>query len=137
MQMPCKIMAVAGPRELGSDVFRVSLTIDRYFAEAPEKWIVLHGGARGVDLICAEAAKRHGHTPREFLVNADDRAKAKAQGKPRKAPLWRTRRMLDENPAWLMAWWDGESQGTGFTISECRRRGIPHYTLPANVGAAA
>lgn len=130
-----KTIAVAGPRDLGADVFRVSLSIDRFFAEAPEKYIVLHGAARGVDQMCAEAAERHGHTVRAFPVNADDRAKAKVAGKPRKAPLWRTRRMLDEKPLWLQAWWDGESAGTGFTLAECRRRGIETHVLPAGVAA--
>lgn len=130
-----KTIAVAGPRDLGTDAFRVSLSIDRFFADAPEKYRVLHGAAPGVDSICAEAAERHGHTPVPFPVIAEDRAKAVADGRPRKAPLWRTRRMLDEKPLWLQAWWDGESSGTGFTISECRRRGIPYYVLPANAAA--
>ncbi len=132
-----RTIAVAGPRELGTNAFHVALSIDRYFANAPDKYIVLHGNARGVDLICAEAAERHGHIVRAFPVNDEDRAKAKAQGKPRKAPLWRTRRMLDEKPEWLMAWWDGVSTGTGFTITECKRRRIPFYTLPVNADATS
>ena len=117
---------VAGPRELGVHAFKTSLAIEAFFANA-ERLRVMHGAARGVDTIAARCADRHGHTVIPFPVNDDDRQLAALKrGSPRKAPLERTIRMLDSaRPDLVQAWWDGESPGTGFTISEARRRDIP------------
>ena len=126
-----KTVMVAGPRELGADVFRVALSIDAYFAEAPEKMRVIHGAAPGVDSIAAGAAERHGHEVVAYPVNQADRREASRGGSPRKAPLYRTLRMLnDDPPDMLMTWWDGKSRGTGFTIAQAKKRGIPHFNLP-------
>ena len=118
---------VAGPRELGVRAFKISLAIESFFASAKEPLRVIHGDARGVDTIAARAAARYGHTVISFPVNDDDRQLAiHKRGNPRKAPLERTIRMFNTaRPDLVQAWWDGESSGTGFTISEARRRDIP------------
>lgn len=118
---------VAGPRELGALASKTSIAIESFFANAQEKLRVMHGDARGVDTISARVAARHGHTVIPFPVNDDDRQLAALKrGNPRKAPLERTIRMLETaRPDLVQAWWDGESSGTGFTITEARRRDIP------------
>lgn len=119
---------VAGPRELGADAFKVSLSIDEYFSQLPEKTRVIHGAARGVDSICAEAAARHGHDVVPYPVNDMDAAIAarKHGGNTRKAPLYRTIRMMEnDRPDVVQAWWDGKSNGTGFTITQAKARSIP------------
>lgn len=123
-----KTVMVAGPRKLGTDAFRVSISIDDYFRAAPEKLRVIHGAAQGVDSICAEAAARYGHDVIPYRVNELDRAIAARRhgGSPKKAPLYRTIRMLEsDRPDLVIAWWDGESSGTGFTITQARRLKIP------------
>lgn len=127
-----KTLMVAGPRpgSLGVDIFKVSLAIDHYFAQAEEKMRVIHGSAGGVDSICAEAAKRHGHEAVPYPVNELDRAIATRRRTPKKAPLYRTIRMLEnDRPDLLIAWWNGRSAGTGFTIAEARRRNIPTVVI--------
>lgn len=119
---------VAGPRpaSLGSRAFAVSMMIDGYFKDAPEKVRVIHGSAAGVDSMCAEAAARHGHEVMPYPVNELDRAIASRKRHPQKAPLYRTIRMLEnDRPDLVVAWWDGESSGTGFTITQAKKRGIP------------
>ncbi len=43
----------------------------------------------------------------------------------RRAGLDRNVRMLDSKPDLALAFWDGQSRGTGHTITEARRRNIP------------
>ncbi len=125
-----KIM-VAGPRELGTKQFEVSLLIDAYFSQEADPTQppvrVIHGAARGVDAMAAEAARRHGFVVEPFPVAINDRRKAREErGDESKAPLYRTMRMLDlEQPDLVVAWWDGKSPGTGFTIAQAQMRGIP------------
>lgn len=123
-----KTVMVAGPRPKGlrSSAFKVSLAIDSYFAALEQKVRVIHGSAEGVDSMCAAAAARNGHDVVPYEVNELDREIAARRGAPRKAPLYRTIRMLEsDRPDMVVAWWDGESSGTGFTIAQARRRNIP------------
>jgi hypothetical protein len=124
-------LMVAGPRELGAQAFAVSLSIDNFFRSLPDKCRVIHGSARGVDSICAEAATRHGHDVIPYPVNELDRAIAVRQhGNTRKAPLYRTIRMLEsDRPDFVQVWWDGESRGTGFTITNVRKHRIPYNVM--------
>lgn len=122
-----KYLLVAGPRAV-ADPFRLNLMIESYLgSRTGEQITVVHGAARGVDLMAAAAAERLGLPTQAVPVINQDRVRAKAYyGNPRKAPLMRTLRILDTvKPDELVAWWDGKSSGTGFTISQARRRRIP------------
>lgn len=78
---------------------------------------VIHGDARGADLLAAAAAMRLGFGVRAFPANW------KLHG--RAAGPIRNLQMLDERPDKVIAFHDGRSRGTQHTIDEARRRGIP------------
>lgn len=109
-------VVVCGSRDF-IDPFTVSIAIDRRMSELPEGSHVIHGDARGADRIAAEAAERRGHTVEAFP--ADWKKYGKAAG------IFRSRRMLDQKPDLVIAYWNGKSTGTAYTIAEARTRGIP------------
>jgi YspA, cpYpsA-related SLOG family len=79
--------------------------------------LVMHGGARGADELAQRACEALG-IPTHVLY-----------------PLWlkhgrhaglrRTDALLDGEPDQVLAFWDGSSPGTRYTIREANRRGIP------------
>lgn len=78
---------------------------------------VLHGGARGADLFAAGIARGFGMQVHAFPADW------KTHGK--RAGIIRNLQMLDENPALILAFWDGESPGTRHMVSAAQERGIP------------
>lgn len=128
------VLAVAGPRRLGARMFQVSLAIDEFFQQTPQRWLVVHGGAEGVDTLCAVSAGRNGHLVKAYPVKRADANLARQRyGTEKKAPLVRTVRMLDDaRPDKACVWWDGVSTGTGFTLGELKRRGIPTTLVAIN-----
>jgi hypothetical protein len=78
---------------------------------------VIHGGARGADLIADEEARALGF--------ATCRYPADWQAHGRRAGILRNLQMLDDKPNIVLAFQVGGSRGTQHTIDEARRRGIP------------
>lgn len=78
---------------------------------------VIHGGARGADMMAGTAARDLGLPIRCF--EADWKKHGKAAG-----PI-RNRQMLDEAPDLVVAFHIRGSSGTQDTIDEAKRRGIP------------
>jgi hypothetical protein len=85
--------------------------------ELPRGSTVVHGGARGADRIAGELAQALGLEERVFLPDWSSYGK--------RAGMIRNLAMLDLVPDIVLAFWDGASTGTGHTIGEARRRGIP------------
>ena len=85
--------------------------------ELPRGSTVVHGGSRGADRIAGELAHALGLQERVFWADW--------KIEPRRAGIIRNRAMLDLHPDIVFAFWDGASTGTGHTIGEARRRGIP------------
>lgn len=78
--------------------------------------LVIHGGARGADDLGDRAARRLGIQTKVYP------ALWAVHGKS--AGFRRTDNMLAEGPDLVLAFWDGESPGTAYTIREATRLGI-------------
>ena len=81
---------------------------------------IVQGGARGVDSVAADYARRTGQPFRTFP--ADWNAHGKAAG-----PI-RNRQMLEYADA-LIAVWDGKSRGTAHMIGIARARSVPIHEV--------
>lgn len=86
--------------------------------DAPDKMVVeiLSGGADGPDTWAIGYGRSWGHSVRVFPADW--------KGLGKRAGIVRNLQMLDEVPALVLAFWDGQSKGTKHTIDEARRRGI-------------
>ena len=92
-------LAVIGSRKL------TQIVIDKYIPkEATE---IVSGGARGVDTLAREYASRHSLKLTEFLPNY------KVYG--RAAPIKRNEELAEQADQ-VLAFWDGHSRGTAYTI---------------------
>jgi hypothetical protein len=102
----------------GSRVWTSEGIIRARLRELPRGTTIIHGGARGADLIAATVARSLGFQTVEY------RADWKNQG--RGAGFARNLRMLDAGPDLVLAFWDGRSRGTLHTVRNAERRyGIP------------
>jgi hypothetical protein len=91
----------------------------REYAEAtPGPWTVIHGGARGADVLAAEAAKALGHNVESPYLPDYERYGS------RRAPIMRNLAMLGTKPDAVFAFMLNGSPGTSMVIAEARRRGI-------------
>lgn len=87
-------------------------------AELPEGTVVIHGAALGPDTIAGNFAKN------TMLLDVEEYpADWETYGK--RAGIIRNLAMLDTEPDLVIAFWDGKSKGTGHTIREAQKRGIP------------
>ena len=75
---------------------------------------IVSGGAAGIDRYAAQCAQRNGWKLKEFLP--DYRCCGRA------APLIRNRQIADYADA-VIAFWDGRSRGTAYTVDYCRKIG--------------
>ena len=94
---------------------RPSLIGER-LAKLPRGTEIIHGGARGADELAATYARALGI--KETAYPADWRGKGKRAG------ILRNLEMLDQQPDFVLAFWDGRSTGTQHTIDEAENRGI-------------
>lgn len=101
----------------GSRDYPRAARIAARIAMFPDGTIVMHGGARGADLLAARYAEGLGFEVEEWPADW------KRDGK--RAGVLRNIDMLDQKPDLVIAFWDGKSRGTKHVISEARRRGIP------------
>lgn len=111
----------------GSRSFTGYWVIYRRLAKLPPGSTVVHGQSPGggADALADRAARCLGHTVIPVPINDADRARA--GGYPKRAPIFRNLRMLEEHPDAdaVLAYWDGESPGTQQMIAETKRRGLP------------
>lgn len=82
----------------------------------PPATVVISGGARGVDSIAAEEARRHGLEV--IVVKAEWDRLGKSAGMIRNGEIVR---LADE----VIAFWDGKSRGTRDTIQKAHAAGKP------------
>ncbi len=101
-------VAVIGSRNLQVD------DLENYLPEYTTE--IVSGGAIGVDRSARKYAEKTGLKLTEFLPEYDKFG--------RKAPLRRNITII-EYADLVLAFWDGQSHGTGYVIRCCRERGIP------------
>jgi hypothetical protein len=83
----------------------------------PRGTTIIHGGARGADLMAATAANSLGFDTHEYPADWKNLG--------RSAGFKRNIEMLNEEPDLVIAFWRDKSTGTGHTVREARKRGIP------------
>lgn len=103
-------LAVIGSRSW-SDKEVLEAELDRLEGVA----LLVSGGARGADTMAADWARRRGVPVQEFLPDY------RAHG--RGAPLRRNQLIVDACDV-LLAFWDGKSRGTAWTIARAREKGV-------------
>lgn len=77
---------------------------------------IVSGGAIGIDRCAASFARERGLALTEFLPDYDSYGK--------RAPLIRNDRIAEYADA-VIAFWDGSSRGTDYTVERFRRHGKP------------
>lgn len=82
--------------------------------------LIIHGGATGVDSMTAFYCRRYRIEQKIYLPAYEDSTVPR-----REAPLRRNEFMCCLFPDRVIAFWDGMSRGTKFTINYARRLGIP------------
>ena len=82
----------------------------------PDTTLIISGGAVGVDTLAEKYADAHGIKKMILLPNYELYGKS--------APLIRDRLIVD-NADVVIAFWDGESRGTAYTISYAKQRKVP------------
>lgn len=88
--------------------------LGRYLPENTTE--IVSGGARGVDSSAAQYALANGLKLKEFLPDYE------LYGK--RAPLMRNLEIIAYADL-ILAFWDGRSKGTLFTVQRCRKAGKP------------
>lgn len=95
-----------------------SIDIAAHLPERPS--MIVSGGARGADTYAREYAERNDIPLLEFLPDYGKHG--------RRAPLLRNIQIV-ENCDCLIAFWDGASRGTKFTLDYAAKRGIPTHIV--------
>lgn len=87
--------------------------------------LLITGGARGADRLAENWAKAHRVPLRVFRANWDKHGKA--------AGIIRNMEMVDAADK-VLAFWDGESPGTKFTINYARKQNVIVEVIPFRAG---
>lgn len=82
----------------------------------PDTELIISGGAVGVDTLAEKYADKNGI--KKLILYPDYELYGKS------APLIRDKLIVDHADL-VIAFWDGQSSGTEFTISYAKRRGVP------------
>ncbi len=90
------------------------IEIEQYLKYIPDT--IVSGGARGADTYARAFAMKHGLHLVEYLPEYDKYGK--------RAPLVRNR-LIVENSDCLLAFWDGQSRGTKYTLDYAQQLGKP------------
>ena len=98
-------LAIVGSRSLAPD-------LEAFVPDGVTE--IVSGGARGVDTAAACYARRHGIALREFLPDYHLFGS--------RAPLLRNDQIIAHCDC-VLAFWDGQSRGTLYTIRRARERG--------------
>ena len=77
---------------------------------------IVSGGAMGVDRL-AEIYARHNNLPTKIFLPGYDK-----YGK--RAPIVRNDKIV-EYSQYVLAFWDGSSHGTAYTVATCLKEGVP------------
>ena len=88
--------------------------IEQYLKYIPDT--IVSGGARGADTYAREFAQKHNLKLIEFLPEYDKYGRG--------APLVRNKLIVDECDC-VLAFWDGTSRGTKFTLDYAKEKGKP------------
>lgn len=99
----------------GSRTWSDDAVIRRALSDLPRGSVVIHGGARGADLIAGTVARSLGLSVWEFPADWKNLG--------RSAGYRRNIEMLDERPDLVIAFWENGSKGTEHTVREALRRG--------------
>jgi hypothetical protein len=86
---------------------------------------IISGGARGADRVAEVWAKTNSVPITVFTANWNKYG--------RRAGILRNNQMLDTNPDLVLAFWDGVSTGTKYTINEARKRGMKVEVIRAGL----
>lgn len=105
-----KVVAIIGSRSI------VTLNLDRYIDKEYISKIV-SGGANGVDTLAEKWARQHGI---EVLIY---KPQYEVYG-GKYAPIQRDKDLVAASDI-VIAFWDGKSKGTKFTIDYARELGVP------------
>lgn len=90
------------------------INIEDYLKFIPDT--IVSGGARGADTYAMDFARRHGL---KLIIFYPDYEKF-----DRQAPLIRNKLIVEECDC-LLAFWDGQSKGTKFTLDYAKEKGKP------------
>lgn len=90
------------------------IDISTHFPFVPDT--IISGGAKGTDTLAKEYALTNNIPLVEFLPEYEKYGK--------RAPILRNIQIVD-NCDYIIAFWDGYSRGTKFTIDYAKKRGIP------------
>lgn len=101
---------------VGSRRFRDLPMVREFVGGLCSRDMVISGGAMGVDTVAIAAAKERAIPFAEYLPNYARDGDS--------APLVRNRKIVDECDR-VVAFWDGRSTGTAYTVEYARRRGVP------------
>lgn len=101
---------------------RTAVNIDIGAHIPPDTSLIISGGARGADTCAANYARAHGI---ELLEIRPDYAHHPG----RIAPLLRNRQIVDAADM-VLAFWDGQSHGTKYTINYAQSKGVPVVIVP-------
>jgi hypothetical protein len=102
-------VAVVGSRSF-NDYEQVKRVLDQYSIS-----LIISGGAKGADKLAERYAKENNIPTSIYLPNYDEFGK--------RAPLIRNDKIVDEAEL-VIAFWDGESRGTKYTIMKAYQKGI-------------
>lgn len=94
------------------------IDIDSYLPFVPDT--IVSGGAMGADSYARDYAHKHCIPLIEFLPDY------KSYG--RQAPILRNIKIVD-NCDFLLAFWDGKSRGSKFTIDYASKKGVLHKVI--------
>lgn len=100
----------------GSRSWKDGKAIRKRLSELPRSTIILHGGARGADMLADAAARGLGMSVMEYKPDFNRYGRG--------APLVRNVIMLEEKPDLVIAFWDGKSTGTQHVIDNAMKKGI-------------
>ena len=109
-------VAIIGTRDTPDNIYI------KVFAHVPQGTSeIVSGGSEGVDRAAEQVAEALALPIRRFLPDYS------AYGK--RAPIVRNGLIVDYCDS-LLAFWDGSSRGTGYTIAQCVKRGKPVRIIP-------
>lgn len=122
---------VCGSRRFSNDAL-ARKWIEAYMRQlVPKGSTVIHGGASGADTMAAEASLElglvrrlqvGGPVPEDGWIAVAFLPDWKKYGK--RAGFVRNDEMLDQKPDLVIAFWNGKSKGTKYTIDKAQGRGI-------------
>ena len=116
------VVLVCGSRGLSPSPAWLASVVQQF---CPGGWLLLHGGARGVDSSVPSAATLLGWECAAIRPNY--------QLFGRRAPLCRNDELLALS-SHVVAVWDGRSRGTGYVIRQARRLGRPVLVVRPPLG---